>query len=68
MEESTENLKISQKFGMSRQILGKICVQQCESLHCLKDISISFYFLFLCFMKNFVLFLNYVNVKISPWK
>ena len=47
MEKFVENCKISQRFGVSRQILNKIGVQLCENLHYLKDILISFYmFLF----------------------
>ena len=42
MEKFAENCKISQKFEVPRQILDKIGVQLCESLHSLKDISISF--------------------------
>ena len=47
MEKSAENCKISQKSGISKQILDKIRVQQCEILQCLKDILISFYNFFI---------------------
>ena len=47
MEKIAENCKISQKIGVSRQILDKMDIQLCENLHCLKDILISFHiFLF----------------------
>ena len=47
MEKFVENYKISQRFGVSRQILDKIGVQLCKNLYCLKEISISFHmFLF----------------------
>ena len=32
MQKFTENCKISQRFGISRQILHKIDVQQCEKI------------------------------------
>ena len=59
MEKFAENWKISQKCGVSRQILNKIGVQLCENLYCcLKDILLSIHFFF-CFMKkNIVWFLK----------
>ena len=47
MEKSAENCKISQKSGISKQILDKIRVQQCENLQYLKDILISLYTVFI---------------------
>ena len=47
MEKFVENSKISQRFGVSRQILNKIGVQLCENLYYLKDILISFYMFFI---------------------
>ena len=58
MEKFAENCKISQKIGVSREILGKIVVQLCENLHCLKDILISFHIFFIS-RKIFVWFLSY---------
>ena len=47
MEKFVENYKISQRFGVSRQILDKIGVQLCKNIYCLKEILISFHmFLF----------------------
>ena len=48
MEKFAENCKISQKFGVSRQILDKIGVQLRENLHSLKDIfnKLSYIFIF----------------------
>ena len=47
MEKFVENYKISQRFGVSRQILDKIGVQLCKNLYFLKEILISFHmFLF----------------------
>ena len=45
MEKFVENCKISQRFGVSRQISDKIGVQLDEKLYCLKDILISFHML-----------------------
>ena len=60
MEKSAENRKIPQKFGISRQILDKMRVRQCENLHCLKA------FIFFSFHeKNLVCFLSYVILKFS---
>ena len=47
MEKIAENCKISQKFGVLRQILDKVDVQLCENLCSLKDILISFHILLL---------------------
>ena len=47
MDKPTENCKISQKFGISSQILNKIRVQQFKNLHSLKDILINFYTVFI---------------------
>ena len=40
MEKFVQNCKISQRFGVSRQILNNIGVQLCENLYCLKDILV----------------------------
>ena len=47
MEKLVENGKISQRFGVSRQILDKTGVELCENLYCLKDILISFHMFFI---------------------
>ena len=47
MEKFVENCKISQRLGVSRQILDKIGVQLCENLYCLKDVLIGFHMLFI---------------------
>ena len=65
MEKSAENFKISQKFGVSTQTLDKMRVQQCENLHCLKEILKSFYIFYV--MKNLVWLLNYVILNFSVW-
>ena len=62
MEKIAENCKISQKIGVSRQILDKMDIQLCENLHCLKDILINFHIFFISW-KNLVWFLSYVNLK-----
>ena len=64
MEKFVENCKISQKFGVSRQILYKIGVQLCELLYCLKEILISFRMFFIS-SKNNVWFLSYVISKFT---
>ena len=64
MEKFVENCKISQRFGVSRQILYKIGVQLCELLHCLKEILISFHMFFIS-SKNNVWFLSYVISKFT---
>ena len=64
MEKFVENSKISQRFGVSRQILNKIGVQLCENLYYLKDILISFYMFFISW-KNIVWFLSYVISKFA---
>ena len=65
MEKFVENCKISQRFGVSRKILHKICVQLCENLYCLKvkDILISFRVFY--FMKKFCLVLKFVISKFT---
>ena len=63
MEKFAENCKISQKFGVSRQILDKIGVQLRENLHSLKDILISFH-IFLYFMKRSCLVLKLCHFKV----
>ena len=61
MNKFAENCKISQKFGVSRQILDKKGVQLCENLHCLKD-SVSFHIVF--FMKKSCLVLKLYHFKV----
>ena len=64
MEKFVENCKISQKFGVSRQILYKIGVQLCELLYCLKEILISFHMFFISSKNNFW-FLSYIISKFT---
>ena len=52
MEKFAENCKISQKSGVSRRVLNKICVQLWDNLHCLKD-NFHFYFYFILFYYYF---------------
>ena len=63
MERFVQNCKISQRSGVSRQILDKISVQLCENLYCLKEILVTFHYVFY-FMKKYCLVLKlcYFNV------
>ena len=64
MVKFVENCKISQRFGVSRQILEKIGVQLCEKLICLKCILISFHVFY--FIKKYCLVLkSYVISKFT---
>ena len=64
MDKFAENCKISQKVRVSRQILGKIDVQLCEDLHCLKEILISFHIFFIS-SENLAWFLSYVILNFA---
>ena len=66
MEKFAESCKISQEFGVSRQILDQTSVQLCENLHCLKHILISFHIFY--FMKKSCLVLMLSHFKVySVW-
>ena len=64
MEKFAENCKISQKFGVSRQIMDKIGVQLYENLYIMSEryfnkLSYIFYF-----MKNSCLVLKLCHFKV----
>ena len=64
MEKFAENCKISQKFGVSRQIMDKIGVQLYENLYIMSEryfnkLSYIFYF-----MKKYCLVLKLCHFKV----
>ena len=64
MEKSAENCKISQKFGISSQMMDKTRAQKWENLHCQKEILIGFY-IFFNFMKKSSLVLKLCHFKVQ---